>query len=74
MTGSSGVYECHCHVALDGVDYRNARERHRNGPDGAWVRGVLDAYRRSRPGNLIGLYEVLRTPGQKPQVLPLRVQ
>ena len=35
---------------------------------------VLDAYRRSRPGNLIGFYEVLRTPGQKPQVLPLRVQ
>ncbi len=41
------VYECHCHVALDGVDYRNARERHRNGPDEAWVRSVLDAYRRA---------------------------
>ncbi|MCR5174159.1 MAG: amidohydrolase family protein [Oscillospiraceae bacterium] len=47
MTGPEGVYECHCHVALDGVDYRNARERHRNGPDEAWVRGVLDAYRRA---------------------------
>ncbi|MBR6951780.1 MAG: amidohydrolase family protein [Oscillospiraceae bacterium] len=43
----SDIYECHCHVALDGVDYRNARERHRGGPDEAWVRGVLDAYRRA---------------------------
>ena len=46
-TNAADVYECHCHVALDGVDYRNARTRHRNGPDEAWVRGVLDAYRRA---------------------------
>ena len=41
------VYECHCHVALDGVDYRNARIRYENGTDEAWVRGVLEAYRRA---------------------------
>ena len=46
-TETSGVYECHCHVALDGVDFRNARVRHRNGPDENWVRGVLDAYRKA---------------------------
>lgn len=34
---------------------------------------VLDAYRRSRPGNLIGFYEVFRAPGQRPSVTPLRM-
>lgn len=34
---------------------------------------VLAAYRQSRPGNLIGFYEVLRTPGQRPQVVPIRI-
>lgn len=33
---------------------------------------VLDVYRRSRPGNLIGFYEVLRSPGHRPQVMPIR--
>ena len=46
-TDAAEVYECHCHVALDGVDYRNARIRYENGTDEAWVRGVLDAYRRA---------------------------
>ena len=35
---------------------------------------VLDAYRRSRPGNLIGFYEVIRDPGQKPQVVPMNLR
>ena len=34
---------------------------------------LLAAYRQSRPGNLIGFYEVLRTPGQRPQVVPIRI-
>ena len=34
---------------------------------------VLDTYRRSRPGNLIGFYEVVRAPGQRPQVVPLNL-
>ena len=46
-TDATEVYECHCHVALDGVDYRNSRIRYENGTDEAWVRGVLDAYRRA---------------------------
>ena len=33
---------------------------------------VLDTYRRSRPGNLIGFYEVVRAPGQRPQVSPIK--
>ena len=34
---------------------------------------VIDTYRRSRPGNLIGFYEVVRAPGQRPQVFPLNL-
>ena len=34
---------------------------------------VLDVYRRSRPVNLIGFYEVFRAPGQRPSVTPLRM-
>ena len=35
---------------------------------------VLDAYRRSRPGNLIGFYEVVRAPGQRSQVVPINLR
>ncbi len=35
---------------------------------------VLDAYRRSQPGNLIGFYEVVRAPGQRPQVVPISLR
>ncbi len=35
---------------------------------------VLDAYRRSQPGNLIGFYEVVRAPGQRPQVVPISLK
>ena len=34
---------------------------------------VLDVYRHSHPGNLIGFYEVVRTPGQRAGVMPLRM-
>ncbi|MBQ7656010.1 MAG: DUF3343 domain-containing protein [Clostridia bacterium] len=34
---------------------------------------VMDTYRRSRPGNLIGFYEVIRAPGQRAQVMPLNM-
>ncbi len=36
------------------------------------TQAVLDTYRRSRPGNLIGFYQVLRSPGQRPQVTPIQ--
>lgn len=34
------------------------------------TQGVLDAYQRARPGNLIGFYQVTRAPGQRPRVTP----
>ena len=46
-TNASDVYECHCHVAMDGVDYRNSAIRHDSGEQEAWVRGVLEEYRRA---------------------------
>lgn len=43
----ASIYECHCHIALDGVDFRNAAARHKNGPDVAFVRGLLEDYMNS---------------------------
>ena len=36
--------DCHMHMILDGVQWRNAIDRHRNGPDMAFIRGVLGEY------------------------------
>lgn len=36
--------ECHAHVAMDGVDYRRAMERHAAGPDERHIRAVFEAY------------------------------
>ena len=36
------------------------------------ARAVMDVYRHSRPGNLIGFYQVTRAYGARPQVIPLR--
>lgn len=35
------------------------------------TKGVLDAYQRSRPGNLIGFYQVTREGNARPQISPL---
>lgn len=37
--------DCHMHMILDGVEWRNAIRRHENGPDMAFVRAVLEKYR-----------------------------
>ena len=37
------------------------------------ARAVQDIYRRSRPGNLIGFYQVTLLPGRRPQVTPLEM-
>lgn len=37
--------DCHMHMVLDGVDWRAAIGRHREGPDEAWIRRVLEQYR-----------------------------
>ena len=39
--------DCHMHMILDGVDWRAAIGRHRNGPDEGFIRQVLEAYRRA---------------------------
>ena len=35
------------------------------------TKAVLDAYRQSRPGNLIGFYQVTRSGNSRPQIAPL---
>ena len=37
--------DCHMHMILDGVDWRAAIGRHRNGPDEVFIRNVLEKYR-----------------------------
>ena len=37
--------DCHMHMILDGVDWRQAIARHRERPDDAFIRRVLGAYR-----------------------------
>ena len=37
--------DCHMHMILDGVDWRRAIDRHRQGPDDAFIRRVLETYR-----------------------------
>lgn len=38
-------YECHCHIALDGVDFKTAVARHKNGVDTDYIRSVFEKYR-----------------------------
>ena len=37
--------DCHIHMVLDGIDWRQAIARHQPGPDVGWVRSVLEVYR-----------------------------
>ena len=37
--------DCHMHAILDGVDWRAAIGRHRDGPDEGFIRSMLEAYR-----------------------------
>lgn len=39
--------ECHAHVIMDGINYRDAVKRHRQGPDEAVVRKCLETYRKA---------------------------
>lgn len=41
---NSVIYECHCHIALDGSDFKNAAARHKNGPDRQYVENILEQY------------------------------
>ena len=37
--------DCHMHMVLDGVEWKSAIGRHRNGPDRAFIRTTLERYR-----------------------------
>lgn len=37
--------DCHIHMVLDGLDWRQAIARHQHGPDIGWIRAVLEKYR-----------------------------
>lgn len=39
------VCDCHIHMVLDGIDWRAAIRQHEKGPDSAYIRRVLSAYR-----------------------------
>lgn len=38
--------DCHIHMVLDGADWKAAIQRHKEGPEDAWIRSVLERYRR----------------------------
>ena len=37
--------DCHMHMILDGYEWRNAIDRHREGPEVSWIREILKTYR-----------------------------
>ena len=37
--------DCHMHMILDGVEWRSAIDRHREKPNEAWIRKILENYR-----------------------------
>ena len=39
------VYECHCHIALDGDDFKKAAEKHKNGADITVIRAAFETYK-----------------------------
>ncbi len=39
------IYECHCHIALDGEDFKNAAAKHKNGVDLQHIRCVFKEYK-----------------------------
>ena len=38
------MIDCHIHMVLDGVDWKSAIARHKNGPDIPWIRQQLETY------------------------------
>ncbi len=39
-------YECHCHIALDGDDFKNVSQKHKNGADETLIRKNLEEYKK----------------------------
>ena len=50
--------DCHMHMVLDGLDWKAAIGRHKNGPDRAFIREILSRYKK------LG-YEYLRDGGDR---------
>ncbi len=42
--GSLNPHDCHMHMALDGIDWKTALDRHRPSPDERFVRRTLEGY------------------------------
>lgn len=40
------IVDCHIHMILDGENWRGAIDRHRQKPDSAWIRRVLETYQK----------------------------
>ena len=53
-----GKEDCHIHMVLDGENWKAAIQRHENGPDRQWVRGILEQYARAG-------YDYLRDGGDR---------
>ena len=53
-----GKEDCHIHMVLDGENWKAAIQRHENGPDRQWVRGILEQYARTG-------YDYLRDGGDR---------
>ncbi len=39
------MVDCHMHMVLDGIYWKDAMARHAGGPDRQWIRSVLETYR-----------------------------
>ena len=39
------MVDCHMHMVLDGIYWKDAMARHADGPDRQWIRSVLETYR-----------------------------
>lgn len=40
-------WDCHMHMILDGMDWRQAIHRHETAPDGGWIRKILEIYQKT---------------------------
>ncbi len=43
--GIAMLCDCHMHMILDGLEWKNAIQRHREGTNDAWIRRQLETYR-----------------------------
>ena len=61
--------DCHMHMILDGVDWKSAIARHKEKPDEAFIRQVLQAYKDL--GYQIGDFPVAEQNAREELSLPM---